>query len=568
MRLTVRTKMITVFAIIFLMIGGLSWTDMSRMGALKDNTKKLAENWMMGIQIIEDIHYNSEHLLAIYYQKKLEPDVKKHEPLDTGMAASIASIDKLLADYKESLAGEEDTNYFNELNKNWEDFKAAFMKNKQNGADPSKVKEAAESLQVMAAAFGKAQKTMADMVVFNQEGGRKAELESLNVYKTSVNTSLIVLSVIIAFMLITCYILVRNISSPVRKASQALNRIANGDLTVEPILVKNKDEIGDLIGSVNQMVNHLRKSVEQMMFASNSVAASSQQLFASSEQNTSASQQVALAVQDFATGSDKQAQSSMECGRAMEEMTVGIQRIAETTSDVSELSISATQLAEQGTHSMERVVSKMQAVSHSVDAANKVIKELEKHTQSIGQISTLIGNIASQTNLLALNAAIEAARAGESGKGFAVVAGEVRKLASQTDDSVRGISELISNIQRDSARAALVMNTGLTDVQEGLKEVGIAELAFGKIVNASQEVASKIQETAAAAQQMAASSEEVSATVASVGSVAQQTSGTAQSVAAATEEQLASTEEITASAESLAGIAQDLHQVVSSFRIS
>ncbi|KQX45756.1 MCP four helix bundle domain-containing protein [Paenibacillus sp. Root444D2] len=227
MRLTVRTKMVVVFTIIFLMIGGLSWIDMSRMGALKDNTKKLAENWMMGIQIIEEIHYNSDHILAIYYQKKLEPDVKKHEPLDAGMAASIASIDKLLADYKESLAGEEDANYFNELNKNWEDFKAAFMKNKQIAADPNKVKEAAESLQVMATTFGKAQKTMADMVVFNQEGGRKAELESLNVYKSSVNTSLIVLSVIIAFMLITCYILVRNISSPVRKASQSLNRIAN-----------------------------------------------------------------------------------------------------------------------------------------------------------------------------------------------------------------------------------------------------------------------------------------------------------------------------------------------------
>ena len=197
-----------------------------------------------------------------------------------------------------------------------------------------------------------------------------------------------------------------------------------------------------------------------------------------------------------------------------------------------------------------------------------MIQELERHSQSIGQISTLIGNIASQTNLLALNAAIEAARAGESGKGFAIVAGEVRKLASQTDDSVRDISELISSIQRDSVRAAGVMNTRLMDVQEGLKEVGSAEMAFGQIVAASQEVASKIQETAAAAQQMAASTEQIAATVANVGSVAQQTSGTAQSVAAATEEQLASTEKITSSARNLATIAQDLHQVVTAFRIS
>ncbi|MNY28845.1 Methyl-accepting chemotaxis protein McpA [compost metagenome] len=217
---------------------------------------------------------------------------------------------------------------------------------------------------------------------------------------------------------------------------------------------------------------------------------------------------------------------------------------------------------------MGRVVHRMQAVSTSVDEANQVIQELERHSQSIGQITTLIGNIASQTNLLALNAAIEAARAGESGKGFAVVAGEVRKLSSQTDESVREISELIASIQHDSARAVGVMNNGRTEVQEGLHEVTIAEKAFGQIVQASQEVAGKIQETAAAAQEMAASSEEVAATVAQVGFVAQQTSGTAQSVAAVTEEQLASAEEITSSAKNLADIASDLNLVVGSFRLS
>ncbi|NOV01464.1 methyl-accepting chemotaxis protein [Paenibacillus planticolens] len=568
MRFTVKTKMITVFAIIFLMIGGLSFTDMTRMGVLKDTSSDMATNWMIGVQVMDEIHYNSEHILTLFYQKKLEPDTKKHEPFDTEIANSMTRIDKLLENYKGSLSGDDDTTQFDELNKNWDAFKAAFVTNKQIAADPTKAKDAAASQQAMSVAFDTAQKSMAEMVVFNQEGGKQADLDNIQLYEKSLKTSTIVLGVIIVFMIFTCYMLVRNISAPVRRTSQVLTRIANGDLTVEPIVLKNKDEIGDLADSVNQMADHLRYSVQQMLQAAGSVATSSQQLFASSEQNTSASQHVAAAVQEVANGADTQAQNAMECGTAMEEMTIGIQRIAETTSDVSGLSVTAAQIAEEGTHSMERVVHKMQAVSHSVDAANKVIQELEKHSQNIGQISTLIGNIASQTNLLALNAAIEAARAGESGRGFAVVAGEVRKLAAQTDDSVRDISELISNMQRDALRAAGVMNAGLLEVQEGLKEVGSAETAFGQIVAASQEVAGKIQEAAAAAQQMAASSEQVAATVANVGSVAQMTSGTAQSAAAATEEQLASTEEITSSARNLASIAQDLHQVVTKFRIS
>ncbi|MGG1551908.1 methyl-accepting chemotaxis protein [Paenibacillus ferrarius] len=568
MKLSVRLKFGVVFGVIVLMLAVMCLTDLTRMHALKNQNEKVANDWMMGIQQIEEINYNSEHLLMLYYQKKLEPDVKKHEPIDTKIASTIEIIDQLLGKYKESIANGDDQAHFDQLTQNWTAFKDAFAVNKKMAADPTKVKEAADSLAAMSTAFGNAQKTMAEMVDFNKEGGQQAVQESNELYRSSVATSIVVVVILLLIMLTAGYLVDRLIVVPVRKASQALNRIAEGDLTVQTITVKNQDEIGALIGSVNRMVGQLRLSVEKMLNASNSVAASSQQLFASSEQNTSASQHVAVSVQEFANGADVQAQSSEECGRAMEEMAVGISRIAETTADVSELSMTASQLADRGTHAMERVVNKMQAVNEAVQAANGVIQELEKHSQSISQMSTLIGDIAAQTNLLALNAAIEAARAGESGKGFAVVAGEVRKLSTQTDDSVRSISALISSIQTDTQRAVAVMNTGLSQVQDGLTEVGTAEQAFDQIVQASQEVASKIQETAAAAQQMAASTEEVAATVAQVGNVAKMTSGTAQSVAAVTQQQLASAEEITSSAKSLAEIATDLNAVVNGFRLA
>lgn len=83
-------------------------------------------------------------------------------------------------------------------------------------------------------------------------------------------------------------------------------------------------------------------------------------------------------------------------------------------------------------------------------ATNQLSDKFENVSQSLNalrQVLSIIDNITGQTNLLALNATIEAARAGEAGKGFSVVAGEVKKLASDTKDSLGKTQSSISNIE-------------------------------------------------------------------------------------------------------------------------
>ncbi|MDW2981967.1 methyl-accepting chemotaxis protein [Rhodanobacter sp. KK11] len=61
------------------------------------------------------------------------------------------------------------------------------------------------------------------------------------------------------------------------------------------------------------------------------------------------------------------------------------------------------------------------------------IDGMAKEMDAVFGLLRNVNTIAEETNLLALNAAIEAARAGESGRGFAVVAGEIRNLASNSN---------------------------------------------------------------------------------------------------------------------------------------
>lgn len=85
-------------------------------------------------------------------------------------------------------------------------------------------------------------------------------------------------------------------------------------------------------------------------------------------------------------------------------------------------------------------------------SSQSVIADIRK----TDDILHFVSEVADNSNLLGLNAAIEAARAGDHGRGFAVVAEEIRKMASNSAQSVKDIKAILNRIQQDTT---MVMKT-------------------------------------------------------------------------------------------------------------
>ncbi len=371
---------------------------------------------------------------------------------------------------------------------------------------------------------------------------------------------------IIVSILLSLYIS-RLISKPVKKLSASAEKIAEGDLTVAGINIRNKDEIGDLSLSFGKMLGNLKGIVEKTMGSSFELSASAQELMAGSEAASAVSEEILASIQTVSQGIQNQKFSIDSISSAMEETSAEIQQIAANMQYVNDNAQTLSNLSDRGYKSLESVINQMEKISEGSKNSTKAIRALEGMSMKVQTIINMITDVSSQTNLLALNAAIEAARAGEQGRGFSVVADEVRKLAEKSSSAASEISDTIETMNEQIAGIVNIIENEATEVDEGTKVVGQANSSFNEISQGVGSIITQVQEVSAAVQQITSGIEQVVAATGEILESAENNSTSVQEVSTAMEEQAASLGKISDKATDLAGLASELDTTVSIFKV-
>ncbi|WP_245867858.1 Methyl-accepting chemotaxis protein McpB [Sporomusa silvacetica DSM 10669] len=380
-------------------------------------------------------------------------------------------------------------------------------------------------------------------------------------------TSLITIVVVLILAIFVILLTAVRITKPLQLLEGVAGRVASGDLSITHIDVTSQDELGRLARAFETMVGNLRTLVSKISTSSEQVAASAEEMTASADQSTQAANQVAGSISDVSKGMDEQLTVANDTSAVVQQMSASIQQIAANISEVAAQSAQAATKANAGNKSVDKAVSQMASIEQTVLSSAGVVANLGERSKEIGQIVDTISGIAGQTNLLALNAAIEAARAGEQGRGFAVVAEEVRKLAEQSQEAAKKIAILISEIQGDTNKAVIAMDSGTREVKLGAEVVNASGQAFQEITTLVTHVSDQVSEISSAIEQMASDSEQIVGAVKRINDLSKKAAGEAQTVSAATEEQSASMEEIASSSQVLAKLAMELREAVSKFKV-
>ena len=531
--LRVSTKILCAFGLMLFLVLGVSMTAINRLSAINDHAADIRDNWLPSTGVQGQLLSALQDLRVFEARYILADDDDERQQMTVETNKRLQAVERLRAAYEPLITrGTDDESFIQAFDAAWTEHKQTESKYLGvSDVNPRNLFSKANQKSFLSALSA-----LQGDLTFNVEEGKKAADQGAVIYATTKLFMLGIMATAVFMCLLLAYVIISNISGPVRLLTHAMIRLSGSDWSIEVPGTARLDELGEMANAVNIFKTNGIKAVRLAAEQEAERAAKAQR-----------AQRLDTLTQAFET---KAAELVSQVSSAATELQATAQSMTGTASQTTQQATNVAAAAEQASANVQTVAAAAEELASSVNEISRqvaqstkiatkakedakrtdhVVQALAAGAQKIGEVVGLISSIAGQTNLLALNATIEAARAGDAGKGFAVVASEVKSLATQTAKATEEIARQITQIQTATKEAVgSIQGIGATITE-------ISEIAAA-IAAAVEEQGSATLEIARNVQQAATGTQEVSSNIVGVSQGANDTGAAAKQVLGAAAE--------------------------------
>jgi methyl-accepting chemotaxis protein len=527
-RFTIRTKIMGAFALVLIATLSLGLFSAGKLAAVNDAAAEIGRNWLPSTRHLGRLAQVAERVRLNQYIFATSALAERRKQTLANAEAQIQLFDKTYAEYRNYIEPGEEQRLAEEVSSRWQRYKEVSETLKELVA-AGKPAEAAAFLDAMNPAMNEFRAALQASIEFNAQGGMRAAEEGQQIGNLAHSRILAVLAAMVVLCGVIGLMLIRNISVPIARMTEAMRRLAAKDLEIRIPDVERGDEVGGMAAAVqvfkDSMVTAATLAVEQEAARAGREkrAAQVDQLVRGFESRvgnmvgilSSASTELEATARSMSSTAQQTNSQAVEVSNAASLAGGGVQTVAaaaeELSASIAEINRQVTQASGVASMAVER--------ARQTDGT---VRALAEGAGKIGEVVGLITTIAGQTNLLALNATIEAARAGEAGKGFAVVASEVKSLAQATGKATEEIGTQIAQIQTATQEAVRAIQGIASAIDDMSSITTTIAAAVEEQSAATGEIARTVQRTAEATGAVSRNIEAVSRNANDTGAAASQ----------------------------------------------